>query len=732
MSEWLLKKINWFTGCIAVAFLFGLIALAANIEIKDIDLWLHLAVGKYIVTNFSIPKVDILSCTFLNAPWVNHEWLFQTIVYSVYNAAGFDGLVSLKVCVVFLTFVLLLFLGYTREFHIGPIVILLLVLLVYQLRLTLRPDIFSIIFFILYATIPISKRWTLWVIALIQIVWTNMHGFFVLGPFIILISLAGEWAKRHIALPFEWNKIGCLSDEEYKGLKQILFISVLACFVNPHFVKGVMYPLGVLFSIGGESKIFFQHIQELQRPLQWGTLFSLQPFFHYKLLILVSFFGFVFNRRKIDISALAMWLIFLCFSLFAIRNIVFFAVAAYFAFLANFRHISIREFLPAQFRNVKFRLACSVALKVFLIAWIANYANQLLLRGYYDFDKFERKSEYSGVSQRNFPHKAADFLVDNKVKGNFFNDFNSGAYLLGRTFPDIKVFIDGRTEVYGADHFKLYREIWEGDRELISEATDRYHLTGAFLNSVYVPAPAKVIHSLYTSKDWVLVYFDYDATIFLRNIPENQQWISDYQIDLAQWQTSKAELLKIGAQNVTPYRYVSRAYALLNMGFGLKAEREAVEALRIESYNTKAHKLLGRIYNERKEYDAAFEHLRQAKLTDPNDMRVRYQMAIALYYLGEIETAKEQCQVILDRSPRNSKGLFLLSLIYAKEHKYNEMMTALQKALQVDSSDIKGLLKVGNLLIDQEAMNQAKDVFVMALEIDSENEEIKKKFNLIP
>ena len=40
-----------------------------------------------------------------------------------------------------------------------------------------------------------------------------------------------------------------------------------------------------------------------------------------------------------------------------------------------------------------------------------------------------------------------DFLVANKVKGNFFNDFNSGAYLVGRCSPNIKVFIDGRTEV---------------------------------------------------------------------------------------------------------------------------------------------------------------------------------------------------------------------------------------------------------------------------------------------
>ena len=214
MNEWLLKKINWFTGCIAILFLFGLIALAANVEIKDVDLWLHLAVGKYIVTNFSIPKVDILSCTILNTPWINHEWLFQAIVYSVYNTAGTDGLVSLKAWVILLTFAFLLFLGHTREYRIGPMAVLLLVLLVYQFRMTLRPDIFSLIFFVLYAAIPISKRWSLWVVALIQIVWTNMHGFFILGPVIILVGLIGEWIKRNATLPHEWKNTGRLSDEE--------------------------------------------------------------------------------------------------------------------------------------------------------------------------------------------------------------------------------------------------------------------------------------------------------------------------------------------------------------------------------------------------------------------------------------------------------------------------------------------------------------------------------------
>jgi len=101
MSDWLFKKINWFVGCLAIVTLFGLIALVANIEIKDLDLWLHLAVGKYITHYLVIPKVDILSCTITNTPWINHEWLFQSIVYSVYSAGGISGLISLKVWIVF-------------------------------------------------------------------------------------------------------------------------------------------------------------------------------------------------------------------------------------------------------------------------------------------------------------------------------------------------------------------------------------------------------------------------------------------------------------------------------------------------------------------------------------------------------------------------------------------------------------------------------------------------------
>ena len=78
-----------------MAALFGLMIFVANIEIKDLDLWLHIGTGRWIVNNgFQVPQGDILSCTIPGKPWINHEWLFQVIVYWIFNNWGAEGLLN--------------------------------------------------------------------------------------------------------------------------------------------------------------------------------------------------------------------------------------------------------------------------------------------------------------------------------------------------------------------------------------------------------------------------------------------------------------------------------------------------------------------------------------------------------------------------------------------------------------------------------------------------------------
>ena len=58
MTEWVWKKLSQFMGWGAIAVLFALVSFAASIEIKDLDLWLHIGTGRYIVNTHTVPGVD--------------------------------------------------------------------------------------------------------------------------------------------------------------------------------------------------------------------------------------------------------------------------------------------------------------------------------------------------------------------------------------------------------------------------------------------------------------------------------------------------------------------------------------------------------------------------------------------------------------------------------------------------------------------------------------------------
>src|SRR5262249_11052015 len=145
------------------------------------------------------------------------------------------------------------------------------------------------------------------------------------------------------------------------------------------------------------------------------------------------------------------------------------------------------------------------------------YGTQMSNNGYFDFETYKRKSEFFGISERVYPTKAVDFLLKHHIHGNFFNDFNSGAYLVGRTSPGIKVFIDGRTEVYGAKFFETYQKIWQqGNAKVFADFERRDNITGAFLNNAHQQIPHAVLKMFHSLKNWSIVYLDDDAVIFLK------------------------------------------------------------------------------------------------------------------------------------------------------------------------------------------------------------------------
>jgi tetratricopeptide (TPR) repeat protein len=709
LSDWFWKRLEVFVSWLLVALLFALAVFLSTVEIKDLDLWLHLGVGRYILSHSVIPQVDFLSCTFAGAPWINHEWLFQVFLASVETLVGIDGLIVVEVVLVGLSLFFLWMLSGEKKTHLVSLLSLLLVLLVYQHRLLIRPDLFSLFFLILYFYVltDLERRLVILRIFLLQVVWTNVHGFFILGPLVALLALAGEWIKRHLKLPWEWGRVGRLNEEEYRHLKVVALVSFLACFVNPAFVKGALYPFAVLFSLPSESKIFFEDIGELQPLWSMSGFFNSTEYLPYILLFVLSTLSFLINRRKLDIGIVLLWGVMLLFSLKASRNIAFFAVTAYLAIMANFRE----DVLTAFFKRLRWAQLFSLSAKMILIVFILQYWQGMTRHGYFDFDTYTRKSEFGGVSKRNFPYHAADFLVRNKIQGNFFNDFNSGAYLIGRTSPDIKTFIDGRTEVYGAQFYETYDAIFKGDTNAFEEAVNRYNLTGVFLGAVYVPVPRDFISYLARHPQWSLVYFDYDAVIFLRNMSLNASWIEQHKVDLNNWQPKQLDLFKIGSRTVIPYQSINRAYALFHMGYLPQAKEEAWEALRINPQYIKGYEVLGAIGLEEKDYPLAYEYLRKALLMNPANLVLRHQLAVALYHLNYLEEAKGEIRKILSAMPDNAKTKYLLSALNVKEKKYKEALERFEEAYTILPTLTLEILEVAHVLCVQEQYAHALDVY---------------------
>ncbi len=704
---------------LAIGCVFALLVLAANVEIKDLDLWLHLKMGELIVENGFVPSQDILSCTAVGKPWINHEWLFQVVLYLFYHFQGYEGLTQFQVIVVCLTLMILFFLGYQRQRRFTSVAMLLLVMLVYRLRFTIRPDIISLLFFSIYIYIMalcLDRKWALAGIFIVQVLWSNFHGFFFFGPLLILLGIVAELIKRRVPLPWEWNQTGRLSDQEFRRLKQMFGIAILASLFNPQFIKGAWYPISVLFQLAGESKIFFYHIQELKAPMSWQTAFDFGTLRFYKILILISSLSFVFNRRKIDIGDLLLWVLFLVFSLAALRNIVFFAFAAYLVCVTNFSNLSLEDVIPIKFTDRKFKIIIICFLEMLLILWMVRFAKSMGSRGYFDFDKMEMKSEFGGVTRRSYPEKAADFLVEHEITGNFFNDFNSGAYLIGRCYPNIRPFIDGRTELHGPEFFKKYNRIWtKGDTELFEDMAEKYHLTGAFLNSARSQIPDGILQYLYENEDWILVYFDYDAVIFLKDVQRNRAWINELRVDLKDYRAPDSQLEEIRSRRVVPFQFVNRAFTLEALGFDDAALAEADAAIKISPGYIEPYNIKGKIYGKNDNHQKAFENYRIAAMIATQDQKIRANLGLAYENLNQLEGAKAQYWTMIKQQPKKAEGHFLLARALARNQEYKEMEEALLQAADLDPDSLAQFERISEILFEKEEYKWAIRVAEMGL-----------------
>jgi hypothetical protein len=109
-----------------------------------------------------------------------------------------------------------------------------------------------------------------------------------------------------------------------------------------------------------------------------------------------------------------------------------------------------------------------------------------------------------------FPVQALDWLEHHPQAGNMLNEFNWGGYILYRSWPAQRVFLDSQSDFYGEDLMREYEHIltlgtgWE-------EILEKYEVSW-----IVMPGDAPLVRALSTSNNWETAYEDTTAIVMRR------------------------------------------------------------------------------------------------------------------------------------------------------------------------------------------------------------------------
>ncbi|HYV12102.1 MAG TPA: hypothetical protein VE980_14470, partial [Pyrinomonadaceae bacterium] len=108
------------------------------------------------------------------------------------------------------------------------------------------------------------------------------------------------------------------------------------------------------------------------------------------------------------------------------------------------------------------------------------------------------------------PVAAVEFLKSQHLPGPIYNRYGWGGYLVYQLYPEYRVYIDGRADVYGDQFFTEAMNTYDGLRNW-QEPLNRYGI-----QTIIIDADGPLSSLLRTDNEWAKVYEDDQAVIFRR------------------------------------------------------------------------------------------------------------------------------------------------------------------------------------------------------------------------
>jgi hypothetical protein len=238
---WMLLRMICFGIAVALVIVFGIFMMKLAFS-PDLP-WLF-ASGDYMLKHHALPAHDLFSWTYPDKPWVLYQWLFEVIIAWIRQQIGLEMTLRLFAVTVLGLFVLIPFF---RDFRRGipsmfTLVIASMALFTAAVNMSLRPMVVTTILLLAqylmvhrYRSGRLSPRLLFPAIAVVYLLWGNMHTGVTLGFISLLLMAVGDAVERSGIYVFDPAVPACegkpLGLKCYAGLALIGF---LASLVNPY------------------------------------------------------------------------------------------------------------------------------------------------------------------------------------------------------------------------------------------------------------------------------------------------------------------------------------------------------------------------------------------------------------------------------------------------------------------------------------------------------------------
>jgi|GEM_PF-1884806 len=485
------------------------IAALSLFQIRNNDIWWHMAVGREIVSSRHFFSVDSFSFTTLGHSWTPQSYLAGVIFYLIHMAGSTYGLIALRTALVVTTFAFMMKMlgGKGISFAFASPFVLVAALNMHS-RFIIRPHLFEYLFLAVLIWILLSeKRAFLFyaVPAIMQILWVNMHPSFYLGPIVVLIFLAGEAARRFSRGKVRFFRSVMKPGAALKPLLILLLLLIGVSLINPSPLHFFTQPLG-----GYQRELISKYTLEWRSPFD-PALKSAAFHPYYEIMLFVVFVCFALSINRMQPASFLLALFFALLSIKAHRFRVEFALTALPLALLQLQG----SFLTCKLESVlnKKRGRLILARSFFAVAAVAILV----------FTARDRIA-VGGSLEDKYPSKALNFAMEQGIGTRSFHPIRFGSYLLWDKYPDMRSFIDGRN--VAPEVYQDFIDCQKGTKEF-SRIVNKYNL-----DSFIIPLPQKCdkgmlnIHGmLIKSAAWPLVYMDHIAFIYIRRSGVSRKWL---------------------------------------------------------------------------------------------------------------------------------------------------------------------------------------------------------------